>query len=102
MQRLAGHPQTRCTETLLQSIYEEQTLNQQIMNAEMSQHIREAASRDKVLPVAIVTLLRSCSVAEARTRLESSESIRAAIESSLNVPGRKRVADGAETSGRRR
>lgn len=102
LQRLTGHPQTRCTETLLQSIYGEQTLTEQMRNAETSQHIRAAASRDMVLPAAIVSLLRNCSVAEARTRLEASESIRAAIESSLNVPGRKRVAESAETAGRSR
>ncbi|KAM3929975.1 glucokinase regulatory protein isoform 2-T2 [Leptodactylus fuscus] len=100
--RLTGHPQTRCTETLLQSIYGEQTLTEQIRNAETSQNLKAAASRDKVLPTAIVSLLRNCSVAEAKTRLESSESIRAAIESSLNVPGRKRVAESAETTGRSR
>ncbi|XP_066445233.1 glucokinase regulatory protein [Eleutherodactylus coqui] len=102
LQRLTGHPHARCTETLLQSIYGEQTLSEQIRNTETSQHIRAAMSTDKVLPVAIVSLLRNCSVAEARTRLESSESIRAAIESSLNVPGRKRVAESSEMAGRSR
>ncbi|XP_044148305.1 glucokinase regulatory protein [Bufo gargarizans] len=100
LQRLSGHPQTHCTETLLQSIYGEQT--EQMRNTEISQHIRAATSRDKVLPAAIVSLLRNCPVAEARTRLESSESIRAAIESSLNVPGRKRVAESTESAGRSR
>ncbi|KAM4040825.1 glucokinase regulatory protein isoform 1-T2 [Anomaloglossus baeobatrachus] len=102
LQRLSGHPQSRCTEALLQSIYGEQTLTEQMRNAETSQHIRAAAARDKVLPVAIVSLLRNCSVVEARTRLESSESVRAAIESSHNVPGRKRGAESVETAGRSR
>ncbi|XP_056410083.1 glucokinase regulatory protein [Hyla sarda] len=102
LQRLSGHPQCRCIETLLQSIYGEQTLSEQIRNAETAQHIRAAASRDKVLPAAIVSLLRNCSVVEARARLESLESARAAIESSLNVPGRKRGAESSEMAGRSR
>uniref|UniRef100_A0A803KCW3 Glucokinase regulator n=1 Tax=Xenopus tropicalis TaxID=8364 RepID=A0A803KCW3_XENTR len=103
LQRVTGQSQQRCTEVLLQSIYGEQTLSEQIRNRTIAGHVGAAASQDKVLPVAIVSLLRNCAVQEARSRVDSSASIRAAIESSLNVPGRKRGAEeGSGSEGRSR
>ncbi|XP_063770997.1 glucokinase regulatory protein [Pseudophryne corroboree] len=102
LQRLTGHPPARCTEVLLQSIHGEPVLTEQTKNAEVSKHVQVASCKDKVLPVAIVSLLRNCSVQESRTRLDSSTTIRAAIEASLSVPGRKRGAESAETAGRSR
>ncbi|XP_075057122.1 glucokinase regulatory protein [Mixophyes fleayi] len=102
LQRLTGHSLARCTEVLLQSIYGEQILTDLIKNAEISKHVQVASSKDKVLPVAIVSLLRNCAVQESRTRLDSSANIRVAIESSLNVPGRKRGAESTEPAGRSR
>eukprot|EP00079_Xenopus_tropicalis_P014043 XP_002944386.2 PREDICTED: glucokinase regulatory protein [Xenopus tropicalis] len=103
LQRVTGQSQQRCTEVLLQSIYGEQTLSEQIRNRTIAGHVGAAASQDKVLPVAIVSLLRNCTVQEARSRVDSSASIRAAIESSLNVPGRKRGAEeGSGSEGRSR
>ncbi|XP_072264586.1 glucokinase regulatory protein [Pyxicephalus adspersus] len=102
LQSVTGQSQTRCTEALLQSIHGEQILSDQTKNMETSRHVEVASTKDKVLPVAIVSLLRNCSVQEARTRLDSSVTIRAIIEASLNVPGRKRGAESAEKAGRSR
>ncbi|KAM8954206.1 glucokinase regulatory protein [Pelodytes ibericus] len=102
LQRVSGHSKQRCTETLLQTIYGEQGLSEQIRNAAISKHVEEAASKEKVLPKAMISLLRNCPIQESHMRLDSSSSVRAAIESSLNVPGRKRGADGAEMEGRSR
>ncbi|XP_068135923.1 glucokinase regulatory protein [Hyperolius riggenbachi] len=103
LQRLTGHSLTRCTEVLLQSIHGEQILSEQTKNTEISKHVEVALSKDKVLPVAIVSLLRNCSIQEAHSRLDSSETIRAAIELSINVPGRKRGAESSpEMAGRSR
>ncbi|KAM9316320.1 glucokinase regulatory protein [Gastrophryne carolinensis] len=99
LQRMTGHSQTRCTEALLQSIHGEQILSDQTKNTEISKHVEVATSKDEVLPVAIISLLRNSSVQEARSRLDSSASLRAAIESSLNLPGRKRVAESTDMPG---
>nr|Q91754.1 RecName: Full=Glucokinase regulatory protein; Short=GKRP; Short=Glucokinase regulator [Xenopus laevis]CAA56863.1 glucokinase regulator [Xenopus laevis] len=97
LQRLTGQSHQRCTEVLLQSIYGEQTLSEQIRNTTIAGHVEAAASQDKVLPVAIVSLLRSCTIQDSRSRINSSLSIRSAIESSMNVPGRKRGAEDSES-----
>ncbi|XP_018430877.1 PREDICTED: glucokinase regulatory protein [Nanorana parkeri] len=102
LQRLTGHSQSRCTEALLQAVHGEPVLSEQTKNTDISRHVGVASSKDKVLPVAIVGLLRNCSIQEARTRLDSSATVRAAIEASLNVPGRKRGAESSETARRSR
>ncbi|XP_053317085.1 glucokinase regulatory protein [Spea bombifrons] len=102
LQRLSGSSQQRCRDALLQSIYGEQTLSDQIKNSPISKHVEEAASKEKVLPTAIISLLRNCTISESKERLDASPSIRAAIELSLNVPGRKRGAESSGTEGRSR
>ncbi|KAM4694062.1 glucokinase regulatory protein isoform 1-T2 [Discoglossus pictus] len=102
LQRLTGHSKNRCTEALLQSIYEEQSISDQIKNEEISKHLESAAKKQKVLPAAIISLLRNCTIQESRSRLETSATIRAAIEASINVPGRKRGAESTDTEGRSR
>uniref|UniRef100_A0A674II72 Glucokinase regulator n=1 Tax=Terrapene triunguis TaxID=2587831 RepID=A0A674II72_9SAUR len=90
LQRFTGHSQARCLEGLLQTIYDPEVLSDDIRNAELSKHIAIATEKNKVVPTALLCLLRNCSVQEAQLRLDTSPSIRAAIESSLNAPGRKR------------
>ncbi|XP_073480887.1 glucokinase regulatory protein isoform X2 [Aquarana catesbeiana] len=102
LQRLTGHSQTRCREALLQSIHGEQILSDQTKNTEISRHVEVASLKNNVLPMAIVSSLRNCSVQEAKTRLDSSVTVRAAIEASFNVPGRKRGAESTEEEGRSR
>ncbi|XP_029452225.1 glucokinase regulatory protein isoform X2 [Rhinatrema bivittatum] len=99
MQRLTEQPQPRCIETLLQSIYGPEMLTDQIRSFPISKHVEAASVKDKVLPVAIVSLLRSCTVHEAKTRLDAFPSIRAAIEASISAPGRKRGAETSEAAG---
>uniref|UniRef100_A0A674IJH8 Glucokinase regulatory protein n=2 Tax=Terrapene triunguis TaxID=2587831 RepID=A0A674IJH8_9SAUR len=100
LQRFTGHSQARCLEGLLQTIYDPEVLSDDIRNAELSKHIAIATEKNKVVPTALLCLLRNCSVQEAQLRLDTSPSIRAAIESSLNAPGRKRGADKSDSTGR--
>ncbi|XP_032638566.1 glucokinase regulatory protein [Chelonoidis abingdonii] len=100
LQRFTGHSQARCLEGLLQTIYDPEVLSDDIRNAELSKHIAIAMEKNKVVPTALLCLLRNCSVQEAQLRLDTSPSIRAAIESSLNAPGRKRGADKSDSTGR--
>uniref|UniRef100_A0A452ICX5 SIS domain-containing protein n=1 Tax=Gopherus agassizii TaxID=38772 RepID=A0A452ICX5_9SAUR len=100
LQRFTGHSQARCLEGLLQTIYDPEVLSDDIRNAELSKHIAIATEKSKVVPTALLCLLRNCSVQEAQLRLDTSPSIRAAIESSLNAPGRKRGADKSDSTGR--
>nr|XP_033794333.1 glucokinase regulatory protein isoform X1 [Geotrypetes seraphini] len=100
VQRLTEQPQLRCIETLLQSIYAPEMLTDQIRSLPISKHVEAASVKEKVVPVAVVSLLRSCTVHEAKSRLDASPSIRAAIDASINAPGRKRGAESSEASGR--
>ncbi|CAM4529046.1 glucokinase regulatory protein [Caretta caretta] len=100
LQRFTGHSQARCLEGLLQTIYDAEVLSDDIRNTEISKHIAIATEKKKVVPTALLCLLRNCSVQEAQLRLDTSPSIRAAIESSLNAPGRKRGADKSDSTGR--
>lgn len=90
LQRLSGQSQTRCLDTLLRSIYGTEVLSDEIRDAETSKHIEEASTKEQVVSTAIVSLLRNCAVHEARARLETYPTIRAAVEASLNAIGRKR------------
>ncbi|XP_053565412.1 glucokinase regulatory protein isoform X2 [Bombina bombina] len=96
LQRITGHSKQRCTDAVLQSIYREEFGSAQTENAEISKHVEAASSCDKVLPVAIISLLRNCTIQEARSRLDASGTTRAAIEASIIVPGRKRGAQSTE------
>ncbi|CAM4637783.1 unnamed protein product [Lepidochelys kempii] len=100
LQRFTGHSQARCLEGLLQTIYDAEVLSDDIRNTEISKHIAIATEKKKVVPTALLCLLRNCSVQEAQLRLDTSPSIRAAIESSLNARGRKRGADKSDSTGR--
>ncbi|NXW62417.1 GCKR protein, partial [Eurystomus gularis] len=93
LQRFTGHSQARCLDSLLQVIYDSEVVLDDLRNKDISTHILVATEKTKVVPTALLCLLRNCSVQEARMRLDTSHSIRAAIESSLNAPGHKRGAD---------
>uniref|UniRef100_A0A8C8SPT5 Glucokinase regulator n=1 Tax=Pelusios castaneus TaxID=367368 RepID=A0A8C8SPT5_9SAUR len=100
LQRFTGHSQARCQEGLLKTIYDPEVLSDEIRSAELSKHIAIAAEKNQVVPTTLLCLLRNCSVQEAQVRLDTSPSIRAAIEASLNAPGRKRGADESDPTGR--
>ncbi|NXG47225.1 GCKR protein, partial [Psilopogon haemacephalus] len=93
LQRFSGHSQARCLDSLLQVIYESEVVLDDLRSKDISTHILVATEKNKVVPTALLCLLRNCSVQEARMRLDTSHSIRAAIEASLNAPGHKRGAD---------
>ncbi|XP_053107187.1 glucokinase regulatory protein isoform X3 [Hemicordylus capensis] len=92
LQRFTGHPQARCLEALLQVIYHPEPLSEEIRGAEVSKHIAVATDKSKVVPTALLCLLRSCPVPEASARLEAAPSLRAALDAALHAPGRKRAA----------
>ncbi|NXR10947.1 GCKR protein, partial [Semnornis frantzii] len=93
LQRFTGHSQARCLDSLLQVIYDSEVVLDDLRNKDISTHVLVATEKNKVVPTALLCLLRNCSVQEARMRLDTSHSIRAAIEASLNAPGHKRGAD---------
>ncbi|CAM4643549.1 unnamed protein product [Lepidochelys kempii] len=95
-----GTPRPGAWRALLQTIYDAEVLSDDIRNTEISKHIAIATEKKKVVPTALLCLLRNCSVQEAQLRLDTSPSIRAAIESSLNARGRKRGADKSDSTGR--
>ncbi|XP_060107758.1 glucokinase regulatory protein isoform X2 [Heteronotia binoei] len=92
LQRFTGHSQAKCLEVLLQVIYDPEPLTEEIHAAEVSKHIAVATDKTKVVPTALLCLLRSCSPQEARSRLDAATSIRDALDAALNAPGRKRGA----------
>uniref|UniRef100_A0A8D0L9P0 Glucokinase regulator n=1 Tax=Sphenodon punctatus TaxID=8508 RepID=A0A8D0L9P0_SPHPU len=98
LQRLTGHSQAKCLDALLQVIYDPQPLSDEIRALEISRHIVVATEKSKVVPMTLLCLLRSCSVQEAQSRLEASPSIRAALDASLNLPGRKRGAEQSDAA----
>ncbi|XP_062429129.1 glucokinase regulatory protein [Rhea pennata] len=100
LQRFTGHTQARCLDSLLQVIYDSEVLLDDLRGKEISTHIVVATEKNKVVPTALLCLLRNCSVQEARMRLDTSHSIRAAIEASLNAPGRKRGTDKYDAASR--
>ncbi|XP_064002870.1 glucokinase regulatory protein [Pogoniulus pusillus] len=100
LQRFTGHSQARCLDSLLQVIYDPEVVLDDLRNKDISTHILVATEKNKVVPTALLCLLRNCSVQEARMRLDTSHSIRAAIEASLNAPGHKRGADISDAASR--
>ncbi|XP_034966703.1 glucokinase regulatory protein isoform X3 [Zootoca vivipara] len=96
LQRFSGHPHAKCLEGLLQTIYDPEPLSDALRTAPVSKHIAVATDKSKVVPTALLCLLRSWSVPEARARLDAAPSLRAALDAALNAPGRKRGADKSE------
>nr|XP_028581257.1 glucokinase regulatory protein isoform X1 [Podarcis muralis] len=96
LQRFSGQPHAKCLEGLLQAIYDPEPLSEDLRTAPVSKHIAVATDKSKVVPTALLCLLRSCSVPEARARLDAAPSLRAALDTALNAPGRKRGADKSE------
>uniref|UniRef100_A0A4W3I2P2 Glucokinase regulatory protein n=1 Tax=Callorhinchus milii TaxID=7868 RepID=A0A4W3I2P2_CALMI len=97
LQKFTGQSKSKCFEALLQSIYETDELNEEIKNVEISKHIQWAATMNKVVPTAVVTLIRNCSVSEAKTRLASCPIVRDAINACMTGSGLKRTAEQRET-----
>ncbi|XP_053239974.1 glucokinase regulatory protein isoform X3 [Podarcis raffonei] len=96
LQRFSGQPHAKCLEGLLQAIYDPEPLSEDLRTAPVSKHIAVATDKSKVVPTALLCLLRSCSAPEARARLDGAPSLRAALDTALNAPGRKRGADKSE------
>ncbi|KAM6138266.1 LOW QUALITY PROTEIN: glucokinase regulatory protein [Phoenicopterus ruber ruber] len=84
--QFTGHSQARCLDSLLQ--------------VKISTHILVATEKTKVFPTALLCLLRNCSVQETRMCKDTSHSIHAAIEASLNAPRCKRRADKSDAASR--
>uniref|UniRef100_A0A8C7EI47 Glucokinase regulatory protein n=1 Tax=Nothoprocta perdicaria TaxID=30464 RepID=A0A8C7EI47_NOTPE len=100
LQRFTGHTQARCLDSLLHVIYDSEVLLDDLRGKEISTHVGVATEKTQVVPTALLCLLRNYSVQEARMRLDTSHSIRAAIEASLNAPGHKRGTERSDTASR--
>ncbi|XP_048363603.1 glucokinase regulatory protein isoform X2 [Sphaerodactylus townsendi] len=96
LQSLTGHSQAKCLEVLLQVIYDPEPLSEAIRGAEVSKHIAVATEKTRVVPTALLCLLRNCSAQEAHLRLDAATTIRGALDAALNAPGRKRGASKAD------
>ncbi|KAM7119523.1 LOW QUALITY PROTEIN: glucokinase regulatory protein [Ciconia maguari] len=99
LQRFTGHSQATCLGSLLQVIYDSEVLDD-LRHKEISTHILVATEKTKVVPTALLCLLRNCLVQEARMHLDTSHSISPAIEASLNAPGCKQGADKSDAASR--
>ncbi|XP_067841374.1 glucokinase regulatory protein [Heptranchias perlo] len=88
LQKFTGQTQSKCFETLLQAIYETDELSEKIKNVKISKHIQCAATMNKIVPAAVVALMRNCSISEAKARLASCPVVREAISAS-DGPGHK-------------
>uniref|UniRef100_A0A8C8YK28 Glucokinase regulator n=1 Tax=Prolemur simus TaxID=1328070 RepID=A0A8C8YK28_PROSS len=97
LQRFSGQSKARCIESLLQAIHFPQPLSDDIRAAPISCHVRLAHEKDQVIPVALLSLLFRCSIAEAQAHLAAAPSICEAVRSALSRPGQKRSADPLKT-----
>ncbi|XP_078069070.1 glucokinase regulatory protein [Mustelus asterias] len=79
IQRFTGQTRSKCLEKLLQTIYETDELSEKIKNVEVSKHIQHAETMNKIVPAAMVALMRNCSISEAKARLASCSIVREAI-----------------------
>ncbi|XP_048209177.1 glucokinase regulatory protein isoform X2 [Perognathus longimembris pacificus] len=97
LQRFSGQSKARCFESLLQAIHFPQLLSDEIRAAPISRHVHIAHEKEKVLPLALLSLLLRCSIQEALSHLAAAPSVCEVIRSALAGPGQKRSADALET-----
>ncbi|XP_023694987.1 glucokinase regulatory protein isoform X2 [Paramormyrops kingsleyae] len=79
---------TRCSyseslKALLQAIYDVEELTGAMTDADVIEHTIAASTRTRVLPTALVILIRRCSISEAKSRLDAHPVIREAVEACL-------------------
>ncbi|XP_078256267.1 glucokinase regulatory protein isoform X2 [Rhinoraja longicauda] len=67
---------SQCFKALLKSIYETDELSEKVKNVDISEHIQQAATMSKIVPVALVALMRSCSISTAKYLLASALAVR--------------------------
>ncbi|XP_078398114.1 glucokinase regulatory protein [Cetorhinus maximus] len=97
LQRFTGQTESKCFERLLQAIYETDELSEKIKNVEISKHIQHAATMNKVVPAAMVALMRNCSISEATARLASCPNVQEAVDA-FDIQGHKWRADHTEAA----
>ncbi|XP_012869038.1 PREDICTED: glucokinase regulatory protein [Dipodomys ordii] len=97
LQRFSGQSKARCFESLLQAIHFPQLLSDEIRAAPISRHVHIAHEKEKVIPLALLSLLFRCSIPEALSHLAAAPSVCEVIRSALAGPGQKRSADTLET-----
>ncbi|KAG7237426.1 hypothetical protein INR49_032389 [Caranx melampygus] len=78
LQKLSGHPESKCEEALLKAIYRVDKLTVDITSSDMTTHTLTARNRTKVVPLALVCLLTGGSLSEAEAHLELQPIIREA------------------------
>eukprot|EP00066_Takifugu_rubripes_P015225 XP_011604491.1 PREDICTED: glucokinase regulatory protein [Takifugu rubripes] len=76
LQKLSGHPKSRCEEALLKAIYQSEQLTSAIPLSDVRAHTAAANHRSRVVPLALILLLTNCSLKEAESRLEQQPIIR--------------------------
>ncbi|KAF7666587.1 hypothetical protein LDENG_00098930 [Lucifuga dentata] len=84
LQKLSGRPEAKCEEALLKAIYRLDEVTLDIMTSDLNTHTHTASSRSKVVPLALVCLLTSCSLSEAESHLEQQPIVRDAVEACLS------------------
>ncbi|GAA6217906.1 glucokinase regulatory protein isoform X2 [Lates japonicus] len=84
LQKLSGHPESKCEEALLKAIYRVDKLTLDVTSSDITTHTHTASKRTKVVPLALVCLLTGCSVSEAESHLEQQPIIREAVEAWLH------------------
>uniref|UniRef100_A0A3B5A8Q8 Glucokinase regulator n=1 Tax=Stegastes partitus TaxID=144197 RepID=A0A3B5A8Q8_9TELE len=84
LQKLSSQPESQCEEALLKAIYQVDELTLDITSSDVITHTCTAATRTKVVPLALVCLLTGCSLDEAESRLERQPIVREAVEALLS------------------
>ncbi|XP_056883529.1 glucokinase regulatory protein isoform X2 [Takifugu flavidus] len=79
LQKLSGHPKSRCEEALLKAIYQSEQLTSAIPLSDVRAHTAAANHRSRVVPLALILLLTNCSLKEAESRLEQQPIIREVV-----------------------
>lgn len=83
LQKFSALPESQCQEALLKAIYEVEELTASIALWDICSHTKAAAKRTKVVPLALVSLLTGCSLAEAQSSLDNQPVIRDAVAACL-------------------
>lgn len=84
LQKLTGRPESQCEEALLKAVYRVDKLTGVITSSDMTTHTLTARNTTKVVPLALVCLLTSCSLMEAVSHLEQQPIVREAVEACLS------------------
>ncbi|XP_046887450.1 glucokinase regulatory protein isoform X2 [Hypomesus transpacificus] len=80
LQKLSGCPGCQCETALLKALYDTEDLPTYVLSASLNTHTLTASRRSKVVPLAVVCLLTGCSLADAKSHLDSRPVLREAVE----------------------